>query len=146
MSLFQSNLRKQIRNLPKILQFVKIIHYYSELFTSLLTFCAAAAAAAASAWTRAASAAPRARSAVLVKVPLTLSIANDKVVKIVKTSTSNNSLSAVSFPEGLLSFFNISSNVVPIFSGISQKSGNRRDSSNFAENFRNFCRTSEDFG
>ena len=38
MSLFQSNfLRKQIRNLPKILNFVKIIHYYSELFTSLLT-------------------------------------------------------------------------------------------------------------
>ena len=36
MSLFQSNLRKQIRKLPKILQFVKIIHYYSELFTSLL--------------------------------------------------------------------------------------------------------------
>ena len=34
--LFQSNLRKQIRKLPKILQFVKIIHYYSELFTSLL--------------------------------------------------------------------------------------------------------------
>ena len=37
MSLFQSNLRKQIRKLPKFLQFVKIIHYYSELFTSLLT-------------------------------------------------------------------------------------------------------------
>ena len=36
MPLFQSNLRKQIRKLPKILQFVKIIHYYSELFTSLL--------------------------------------------------------------------------------------------------------------
>ena len=36
-SLFQSNLRKQIRNLPKILNFVKKIHYYSELFTSLLT-------------------------------------------------------------------------------------------------------------
>ena len=36
MSLFQSNLRKQIRNLPKILNFVKIIHYYSKLFTSLL--------------------------------------------------------------------------------------------------------------
>ena len=36
MSLFQSNLRKQIRNLPKILNFVKKIHYYSELFTSLL--------------------------------------------------------------------------------------------------------------
>jgi hypothetical protein len=35
-SLFQSNLRKQIRNLPKILNFVKKIHYYSELFTSLL--------------------------------------------------------------------------------------------------------------
>ena len=41
MSLFQSNLRKQIRNLPKILNFVKKIHYYSELFTSLLDciFC-----------------------------------------------------------------------------------------------------------
>ena len=37
MSLFQSNLRKQIRNLPKILNFVKKIHYYCELFTSLLT-------------------------------------------------------------------------------------------------------------
>ena len=37
MSLFQSNLRKQIRNLPKILNFVKIIHYFSKLFTSLLT-------------------------------------------------------------------------------------------------------------
>ena len=39
MSLFQSNLRKQIRNLPKILnfaRFVKKIHYYSKLFTSLL--------------------------------------------------------------------------------------------------------------
>ena len=36
MSLFQSNLRKQIRNLPKILNFVKKIHYYSNLFTSLL--------------------------------------------------------------------------------------------------------------
>ena len=30
-------MRKQIRNLPKILKFVKKIHYYSELFTSLLT-------------------------------------------------------------------------------------------------------------
>ena len=38
MPLFQSNLRKQIRKLPKILQFVKIIHYYSELFTSLLRY------------------------------------------------------------------------------------------------------------
>ena len=37
MSLFQSNLRKQIRNLPKILNFVKIIHYYSKLLTSLLS-------------------------------------------------------------------------------------------------------------
>ena len=37
MSLFQSNLRKQIRNLPKILNFVKIIHYYSKLFTGVLT-------------------------------------------------------------------------------------------------------------
>ena len=36
MPLFQSNLRKQIRKLPKFLQFVKIIHYYSELFISLL--------------------------------------------------------------------------------------------------------------
>ena len=44
MSLFQSNLRisKQIRNLPKILNFVKInfqiIHYFSKLFTSLLRY------------------------------------------------------------------------------------------------------------
>ena len=37
MSLFQSDLRKQIRNLPKILNFVKKIHYYCELFTSLLS-------------------------------------------------------------------------------------------------------------
>ena len=37
MSLFQSNLRKQIRNLPKILNFVKIIHYYSKLFTGVLS-------------------------------------------------------------------------------------------------------------
>ena len=36
MSLFQSNLRKQIKILPKILNFVKKIHYYSKLFTSLL--------------------------------------------------------------------------------------------------------------
>ena len=42
MSLFQSNLRKQIRKLPKILQFVKIIHYYCELFTSLLSAAARA--------------------------------------------------------------------------------------------------------
>ena len=41
MSLFQSNLRKQIRNLPKILNLVKKIHYYSELFTSLLNVAAA---------------------------------------------------------------------------------------------------------
>ena len=40
MSLFQSSLRKQIRNLPKILNFVKKIHYYSELFTSLLRLSA----------------------------------------------------------------------------------------------------------
>ena len=37
MSLFQSNLRKQIRNLPKILNFVKIIQYYSKLFTGVLS-------------------------------------------------------------------------------------------------------------
>ena len=36
-SLFQSNLRKQIRNLPKTLNFVKKIQYYSKLFTSLLS-------------------------------------------------------------------------------------------------------------
>ena len=35
--LFQSNLRKQIRQLPKILKFVRIIHYYSKLFTGVLT-------------------------------------------------------------------------------------------------------------
>ena len=34
--LFQSNLRKQIRNLPKIQNFVKIIHYFSKLFTGVL--------------------------------------------------------------------------------------------------------------
>ena len=34
--LFQSNLRKQIRKLPKILKFVRIIHYYSKLFTGVL--------------------------------------------------------------------------------------------------------------
>ena len=38
MSLFQSNLRKQIGNLPKILNFVKIIHYYSKSFTGVLNF------------------------------------------------------------------------------------------------------------
>ena len=37
MSLFQSNLRKQIRKLPKILKFVRIIHYFSKLFTGVLT-------------------------------------------------------------------------------------------------------------
>ena len=31
MSLFQSNLRKQLGKLPKILKSVKIIHYYSLL-------------------------------------------------------------------------------------------------------------------
>ena len=38
MSLFQSNLRKQIRKLPKILKFVKviIIQYYSVLFIRVL--------------------------------------------------------------------------------------------------------------
>ena len=35
-SLFQSNLRKQIRKLPKILKSVKIIHYYSLLFIRVL--------------------------------------------------------------------------------------------------------------
>ena len=38
MSLFQSNLRKQIRKLPKILKFVRLIHYYSKLFTGVLRF------------------------------------------------------------------------------------------------------------
>ena len=37
MSLFQSNLRKQIRKLPKILKSVKIIHHYSLLFIRVLT-------------------------------------------------------------------------------------------------------------
>ena len=36
MSLLQSNLRKQIRKLPKILNFVKIIQYYSILFNRVL--------------------------------------------------------------------------------------------------------------
>ena len=33
---FQSNLRKQIRKLPKFLKFVKIIQFYSILFTGVL--------------------------------------------------------------------------------------------------------------
>ena len=36
MSLFQSNLRKQIRKLPEILKSVKITHYYSLLFICVL--------------------------------------------------------------------------------------------------------------
>ena len=40
--LFQSNLRKQIRKLPKFLKFVRIIHYYSKLFTGVLTGSAGA--------------------------------------------------------------------------------------------------------
>ena len=36
MSLFQSNLRKQLRKLPKILKSVKIIQYYSILFIRVL--------------------------------------------------------------------------------------------------------------
>ena len=39
MSLFQSNSRKQIRNLPKFLNFVKKIHYLSKLFTGVLRYC-----------------------------------------------------------------------------------------------------------
>ena len=35
---FQSNLRKQIRKLPKILKLVKIIQYYSILFNRVLRF------------------------------------------------------------------------------------------------------------
>ena len=35
MSLFESNLRKQIRKLPKFLKFVKIIQYYSFYWSSL---------------------------------------------------------------------------------------------------------------
>ena len=37
-SLFQSNLRKQIRKLPKILKSVKIIQYYSILFIRVLKY------------------------------------------------------------------------------------------------------------
>ena len=37
-SLFQSNLRKQIRKLPKILNLVRIIQYYSKLFTRVLSY------------------------------------------------------------------------------------------------------------
>ena len=37
MSLFQSNLRKQIRKLPKILKSVKVIHYYSISFIRVLS-------------------------------------------------------------------------------------------------------------
>ena len=43
MSLFQSNLRKQIRNLPKFVKFVKIIQYYLILFIRVLSGDAAAA-------------------------------------------------------------------------------------------------------
>ena len=53
MSLFQSNLRKQIRKLPKILKSVKIIQYYSISFIRVLSRARA----------RAASPAPRAGSA-----------------------------------------------------------------------------------
>ena len=35
-SLFQSNLRKQIRKLPKILKSVKIIHYYFLVFIIII--------------------------------------------------------------------------------------------------------------
>ena len=45
MSLFQSNLRKQIRKLPKILKSVKIIQYYSISFNRVLIQIAAATAA-----------------------------------------------------------------------------------------------------
>ena len=38
MSLFQSNLRKQISELPTILKSVKNFHYYSLLFIRVLTF------------------------------------------------------------------------------------------------------------
>ena len=34
---FQSNLRKQIRKLPKFLKFVKIIQFYSILFNRVLS-------------------------------------------------------------------------------------------------------------
>ena len=37
MPLFQSNLRKQIRKLPKILKSVKIVHYNSLLFICVLS-------------------------------------------------------------------------------------------------------------
>ena len=36
MSLFQSNLRKQLRKLPKILKSVKIVHYFSLSFIRVL--------------------------------------------------------------------------------------------------------------
>ena len=47
MSLFQLNLRKQIRKLPKILKSVKIIHYYSIVFIIIHScpYCAQPAAA-----------------------------------------------------------------------------------------------------
>ena len=41
---FSIKFAKQIRNLPKILNFVKIIHYSSKLFTSLLNNAASSAA------------------------------------------------------------------------------------------------------
>ena len=50
MSLFQSNLRKQIRNLPKILNFVKIIHYYSKLFTGVPRRAASSSARSGARW------------------------------------------------------------------------------------------------
>ena len=37
-SIFQSNLRKHIRKLPKFLKFVKITQYYSVLFNRVLTY------------------------------------------------------------------------------------------------------------
>ena len=48
--LFQSNLRKQIRKLPKFLKFVRIIHYSSKLFTGVLSRSSSARTAGTMAW------------------------------------------------------------------------------------------------
>ena len=65
MSLFQSNLRKQIKKLPKILKSLKIIHYTSLLFIRVLKGNAIGAAYAAA---RAASAAACAGGDLLAKL------------------------------------------------------------------------------
>ena len=88
MSLFQSNLRKQIRKLPKFLKFVKIIqYYYSILFIRVLNGDALPAAAAEEALERRARAEreerrgggdPEVEREVHARVPLELRAARDE--------------------------------------------------------------------